>query len=496
MNDVISRYGIDGGEEPDRILEPLSVGPGKNVQVTDGLLLDGALVDDSAGLQSLLTQAGPGQALRVQRISRDKIQISSSFEQGSPGGPMMRGSATRSYKRRGADYALQRIELAMESGVGEAVARTFQTQDITIRRVHRNPAKDRMRHERRQASGGYPTIQLIDTMICMESLDGCDSGGTQPPPPPDTTSNPCTPVAGAQKVLLVHGIFSDGSTWGRMDNWVRCNFEVDGPMRPSLDWVDPLNQQRDELRGLVPSSAADMVVIGHSNGGLVSRAYAQWTQTYQPGKVAGVITLDSPNQGAIIAMYANGVHAMISPLSYILSSPEWGSLLEWYPFYMDDLPWSSFLADLNDYNETFINVGVRTHTPKRWVIWRILGADGYYPESPYGERAAARRAQETYDRYRHCASTWWKWLYGEGQYCSAQMAARNALDYTWHMVTAPDPIPSDGFIHGSGQVYPGALRTPLIAGGDSHVSTVRSPLVWEIVDQALREDMGVAPPSQ
>ena len=97
------------------------------------------------------------------------------------------------------------------------------------------------------------------------------------------------------------------------------------------------------------------------------------------------------------------------------------------------------------------------------------------PESDCGERAAVRRIQEVYDRHRHYARFWYRpWQSLPAQ---AAMLSLNGMDALWHAFTAPALIPSDGFIHGPGQVYPRALRNRLIQNGDSHVGTTRSDYV-------------------
>jgi hypothetical protein len=65
------------------------------------------------------------------------------------------------------------------------------------------------------------------------------------------------------------------------------------------------------------------------------------------------------------------------------------------------------------------------------------------------------------------------------------MMLMNGGDAIWNRLTAPSGNPSDGFIHGAGQVYPRALRNVLIPNGDSHVGTTRSPYVWTELDRAL-----------
>jgi pimeloyl-ACP methyl ester carboxylesterase len=283
-------------------------------------------------------------------------------------------------------------------------------------------------------------------------------------------------------VIFQHGILSSGDAMWRLDSWVRCGFKTNAHIRPSINWFNSITSQRDELSWYLPYGSSQTVLVGHSNGGLVSRSLAQWAQNSRPGAVRGVVTLDSPNQGAIVAINAQALEHVIGTL---LFGDGWilFDLVKWHPFYEDDVPYSPFLIRTNSFSESFSRVGIQTHTPKRWVAWRILRTpDNCTPESYCGERAVARRTQEAYDRHRHYARFWYRpW---QSIPAAASMLVMNGLDAIWNGLTAPG-LTSDGFIHGPGQVYPNAQRNQLIRNGDSHVGTTRSPLVWEELRAAL-----------
>lgn len=202
----------------------------------------------------------------------------------------------------------------------------------------------------------------------------------------------------------------------------------------------------------------------------------------RPGSVRGVITLDSPNQGAMIAINAQVVEGVL--FSMAGNAGLVFDLVSWHPFWEDDVPHSPFLVRTNRFDETFKRVGIQTHTPKRWVWWRIFRTPKECtPESHCGERAVARRIQEKYDRYRHYARFWYRpWQSGPA---GAAMLGMNGLDSFWNGMTAPRGVTSDGFIHGPGQVYPRADRNRVIQNGDSHVGTTRSDFVRQQVESAL-----------
>lgn len=64
----------------------------------------------------------------------------------------------------------------------------------------------------------------------------------------------------------------------------------------------------------------------------------------------------------------------------------------------------------------------------------------------------------------------------------------NGKDAAWNQITAPGPLPSDGFIDGPGQIYPRAQQDRLIREGDSHVGTTKSGYVWIQLREALQDD--------
>jgi pimeloyl-ACP methyl ester carboxylesterase len=197
---------------------------------------------------------------------------------------------------------------------------------------------------------------------------------------------------------------SGAETWWRLEGQVRCRFRTALTERPSIDWRPAIERQRDELRGKLLAGADQLILVGHSNGGMVSRSLAQWAQQ-QPGPVRGVVTLDSPDQGAIVANNARVLEAttLVSRLGVLSGSPL--PAFTYHPSSYDDVPSGAFVRMTNSFDEQFTRVGIRTYTPRRWVFWRIYASATRpplcTPGAPSGERAAARQAQERYDRYRH-----------------------------------------------------------------------------------------------
>jgi pimeloyl-ACP methyl ester carboxylesterase len=178
------------------------------------------------------------------------------------------------------------------------------------------------------------------------------------------------------------------------------------------------------------------ILIGHSQGGLISRYAAQYFQGSPPNKVRGVVTMDTPHEGADLIQ--NG--PVIGPVFGLLGALLWdwtGCYTPWdnaacllgylafnvgppfgavftvvgaTPDIVDLTAGSAFLTSLNAYPETFAQAAVVGNTPQRWnesrIAWDFLAPyiyppytcdPNYYPESACGEGAVAALVGATYD---------------------------------------------------------------------------------------------------
>ena len=108
-------------------------------------------------------------------------------------------------------------------------------------------------------------------------------------------------------LLLVHGFTCNRGNWF----WFRRQLERHGyrvytvdctpPFAPIAHYAPQLAAAVDEV--LQATGASQLVLIGHSMGGLVSRAYMD---QFGAGKIARVITLGTPHQGTWMAKLAAG----------------------------------------------------------------------------------------------------------------------------------------------------------------------------------------------
>jgi pimeloyl-ACP methyl ester carboxylesterase len=110
--------------------------------------------------------------------------------------------------------------------------------------------------------------------------------------------------AQATPVLLVHGIFSDASTW----NTALPVLNGTGSYSASainLTWQNHLDSQASDVSSYLTNSGVgpSTILVAHSQGGLVSRIATRSTP------VAGILTIGTPHAGAPIVASGPGLQA-------------------------------------------------------------------------------------------------------------------------------------------------------------------------------------------
>jgi triacylglycerol lipase len=124
-------------------------------------------------------------------------------------------------------------------------------------------------------------------------------------------SDSAAPSRGARlPVVLVHGYGCSRAAWW----WLRRRLEAAGwsvatislePVYTRIDdYVEPLARRIDAV--LAESGAERVLLVGHSMGGLVARAYLQ---RFDPARVARLVTLGTPHQGSRLALLGFGANA-------------------------------------------------------------------------------------------------------------------------------------------------------------------------------------------
>lgn len=111
-------------------------------------------------------------------------------------------------------------------------------------------------------------------------------------------------------LLLIHGYQCNRGFWF----WLRRKLEAAGwtvgthdlePVYGSIDdYSEGIARRIDDV--LAATGAEQVILVGHSMGGLASRAYLR---RYGTGKVAKLVSLGTPHQGSYLARFGLGVNA-------------------------------------------------------------------------------------------------------------------------------------------------------------------------------------------
>lgn len=125
---------------------------------------------------------------------------------------------------------------------------------------------------------------------------------------------PCTrihPGSSTPPVLLLHGYGCNGGYWA----YLTPRLDAAGISHATLD-LQPLTGDIDGFAAAIEAGATrlrreagaqQVIVVGHSMGGLAARA---WLRRHGSAQAAGVITLGTPHHGTCLAAFGIGINAM------------------------------------------------------------------------------------------------------------------------------------------------------------------------------------------
>ena len=139
-----------------------------------------------------------------------------------------------------------------------------------------------------------------------------------PPPPPPPVEPPQPPPPGSPEnppslpdpapLVFQHGFGSNAEVWDQMRNRLRGELRINDRAY-TLPTADGLEPASNLLAANVRDDAQfpQAVFMAHSAGGVIARRVAQ----LDPARVAGVITVGTPHQGALIAERGSDAAALI-----------------------------------------------------------------------------------------------------------------------------------------------------------------------------------------
>lgn len=542
--DQVTSYSADGevtvaAHESDVSSAPLAeLGSLAGAQVTAGVIVDRQEIErvtvEGGSAYRLSMMEAPGGSTRVERLPNGRVLMTTVTSAVIPGPAAAPGAARDSIGReettvgrrfalRGEKYVLERVEVETRATTARGRMTVRETTDFRNVTWSVNPRKDAERRAIRErartaANSAAPVARMQDVDHCpvddptctpYDPGDDTGDGGAGPGPNYEACENA---DPNERNVVFQHGIFSNGAVWERMRAWMHRDFYLGCTPAWSLNSEDRLAYQAGDLRGrLWETNRLGWVLIGHSQGGLISRYVAQRTG----GLVHGVITVGTPHHGAPITRTSQtavtagllGVAALTSTGCSSLNSFGCPRILEWMslgvpmlasfalslntPAFTDLKPGSGFQAELNAQPEAFRRVGIQHFPKKLFVEWRLYGDYFDAPDGFKGGRRQVKRAETTFVVNTACGVAGWLLGYTAGaQRCVTRAGGMLATTLLWNFMTARLGK-TDGIVPGSSQIYPNAEENYNIPKGDSHVGEAKSEHTRARLRSALSTYMAV-----
>ena len=146
------------------------------------------------------------------------------------------------------------------------------------------------------------------------------------------------PLPGGERppLLLVHGYSCSRAAWWclrrrlRAAGWTVATINLEPVFAGIDDYVEPLARRIDAV--LAETGAERLILVGHSMGGLVARAYLR---RFGESRVASLVTLGTPHQGSRLARLGLGENARQmrpgSPWLQALGTPALASVTIYSP---------------------------------------------------------------------------------------------------------------------------------------------------------------------
>jgi triacylglycerol esterase/lipase EstA (alpha/beta hydrolase family) len=142
------------------------------------------------------------------------------------------------------------------------------------------------------------------------------------------------PAPARTPLLLVHGVLCNGGIWNRVRAYLAAHdvgpvyvVTLTPPLASIEQFAGQVAARIDAI--LAATGAAQVILVGHSMGGLVARAYLRG---YGGAKVKRVITLGTPHHGSVVAwLFPGNSLAQIRPGNRWLEALP-GALADFPPF--------------------------------------------------------------------------------------------------------------------------------------------------------------------
>ena len=475
-----------------------------------------------------------GSTTTVTSISQtgDLATVMAQLSAVEPGAPPL--TQRRIYRQIGSNYVLQEARTdisSASSGMQVAGTATVRFANVTW---SRNSVQDQAR------ASGVSTNTWTDgstSNLLPYIPPGCEPG-TESCEPPNTggggggSSSGCALTPGGANIVYQHGILSNASTWGdpetaaKIRGRARCGLQIgfDAAFTQANSGFGPHDEQATFLQNKItlpstqPLVPNQLILVGHSQGGLISRRVAQslWNPGAGPdNRIRGVVTIGTPHLGANIArnlaasglntaigLFDNGVTCRIigssscfntrSSLTVLangfLSIPGSTDAMR------DLVPGSQAMGITNGGTENFPRYGIRHLIPTRWAFARV-GGDFFRTDGGPTAVDAMRIVFAGAIAGGIIATIVTIWNPGAWAFAAALYRAAYELDRAdrwYNRVTAGSDF-TDGIVEGASQIYPGLAPQFNFRAADptSHLGETNTRKSYDPLESVLVGELSV-----
>lgn len=453
---------------------------------------------------------------------------------------------TRDYEKHGADWVLKHVR--QESSVEEGGRSAKHVQHIEFSNVQffTNKEKDKERKDAREkllasasANTGGPSGwnspgELRPLIACDAECGGGGGsgggGGTTPstgyPYEPrvneiaqvasDESTN-CNSGLGNQLLVLQHGFVSASDTWRPMHHWLCQRLQFGVIARKTTNWRDTYESQAGALEGKLNNDnynfyyGAPVILVGHSNGGMVNRYFARNQGSFN---IKGVVTVGTPHKGApaarhlrtLVILFGWGPYpaAAICPyfgmagctrfgeLATQPVSAYWRTLWDPVPVLNEMQPNSAYHASFNAQPESFQRYGIQSYIWQHWQIWKQNGDMKCFPEESCGGYKEVKKTDRIYHHSVSCSIIgFFTMNWGKAFKCGLDAGFLKAIDGLYNKYTRDGD--TDGIVPKYSQLYPNVPQTSQyeIYDGPHHIGETKSLAVRARLETILTQRLGI-----
>jgi pimeloyl-ACP methyl ester carboxylesterase len=451
----------------------------------------------------------------------------------------------RDYEKHGADWVLKHVR--QESSIEEDGRSTKHVQHIEFSNLQFfiNKEKDKERKDASEkhlvsasattggSSGWNSPGELRPLIACDVDCGGGGGGGgggTTPPPgyayeprvdeiaqiPSDEITH-CDAGTGNPLLVLQHGFVSSSDTWRPMHHWLCHDLQFGRIARKSLAWRDTYESQAAALETRLNNERSDfyggaqVILVGHSNGGMVSRYMARNQHSYN---IRGVVTVGTPHKGApaarhltsLIIVFGWGPYpaAAICPyfgmagcsrfgeLAFQPVSAWWRTLWDHPPVLNEMQPNSPYHASFNAQPESFPRFGIQSYIWQHWQIWKQNGDMKCFPEESCGGYKEVKKTDRIYHHSVSCSIIGFFTVnWAKAFKCGLDAGFMKGIDGVYNKYTRDGD--TDGIVPKYSQLYPNVPQTSQyeIYDGPHHIGETKAIVVRDRLETILTQRLGI-----